>query len=261
MTFFDSLVFVTKFTLGHFDLVAILIAVAGFLVSFLLIGRYWGSAWNRRWGFSGSGAQPVINLVVALVIALLLLQWKATSLSVIWLGQQRELIKQQITASGENNRQMFRKAWDKLQPLGGQEGLTPPAEGGNELRLNNDTEARMLAMAAAEAASPQLQTKDPFRYGAPLSIRDPASVAAETTSSGESSGAAYPMIVNPSNNWVRNALSAQASYAVDHAIAELKSPLASLENTLISVVVVLLLAQAILVAVRALADIKENPKV
>jgi hypothetical protein len=255
----ESFKFLTNLTLGHFDLLGVLLAGIGFLVSFVLCGLIWGLAWNKKWGFSLHLYTTVFSAVTAVVLGFLILEWWNSNQALIWLGLQRGTVTQQISSDGTANRQIFKKAWEQLQPFGGQDGLTPPTIGGNEIRLNNDSEAQILASVAAESSRSQLLLKQPFQFGAPLALRDSQSVAAEVAAN--SGSTIYPILVTPSNTWIRNGLTIQINHAFDHAAKQLKEPLADLATVLLIAASLLLLVQAGVIATCSLGDIKENPKI
>jgi hypothetical protein len=71
----------------------------------------------------------------------------------------------------------------------------------------------------------------------------------------------YPILVTPSNTWIRNGLTIQINHAFDHAAKQLKEPLADLATVLLIAASLLLLVQAGVIATCSLGDIKENPKI
>jgi micrococcal nuclease len=249
--------FIWKLSFGRFDLIGWLLATLLFAVSMAVIGYLWGLLWNRKWSIGKHTLAAIGSLVIAIAVSLLALQWRTINEALAWIAEQRAGISQQLANAGSENRQILRKAWDKLQPFGGQEGLTPLADGGNELRLNNESEARILMMTAADSAASQLRNSAAFRYGLPVETKDPTAIATEVALA----EAQFPVIVNPSNSWTRDGLVAQAYYAFDSATRKLTDPLQELKTYIGGGIVVLLLIQAGIVAAIAFNDIKANPKV
>jgi len=256
MSFSESLEFITKLSFGNADPLSCGLAVVAFCFCLFVLSSLWGVFWNRKWTLGKHLPTAIVSVLFALLVALLVLQWRATNGALAWLGTQRSAVAQQIVGSGADNRQILRKAWDKLQPLGGQEGLTPPAEGGNELRINNGAEAKILVMTAAESAPSQLRIKEPFRYGLPLAVRDSSTIASELS---DTSAVQFPVTVNPANDWVRSGLAAQAAFAFDNATRHLSDPIKSLETQILAVIGALIAFQMVIVALSAFRDIKENP--
>jgi hypothetical protein len=256
MSFSESFEFITKLSFGNADPISYGLSLVAFCFCLFVLASLWGTLWNRKWSLGKHLPTTIACALFALLVALLVLQWRATDSALAWLSAQRNAAVQQNGGSGADNRLIFRKAWDKLQPLGGQDGLTPPADGGNELRINNETEARILVMSAAESAPSQLRIREPFRYGLPLSVRDSSTIASEFNGI---SAVDFPVTVNPANDWVRSGLAAQTIFAFDNAARRLSDPLKSLQTSILAVIVSLIVFQIVIVATSAFRDIRENP--
>jgi hypothetical protein len=256
MSLSQTLEFITKLSFGNADPLNYASAFVSFSFCFVVLGGLWGKLWNRNWSLGKHLPTAIASGFFALFLAMLVLQWRTTNGALASLAEQRTAALQQIVGSGADNRLILRKAWDKLLPLGGQEGLTPPLLGGNELRINNGAEARILVMAAADSAASQLRIREPFLYGLPLTVRDSSTIASE---SNYASVAYFPVTVNPANDWVRNGLAAQASFAFDNAARLLNDPLKRLDTLVIAVISSLIALQMTIVATSAFRDIKENP--
>jgi hypothetical protein len=259
MSLTESLEFSLRLIFSHFDLVAWLWAVVVFLLSFVVVGLFWGMCWNRKWSFFGHWPSFGWSIASALCLATVILAYRGAIQAVTWIEMQRDLVTEELVDSGSLNREIFLSAWDKLYPLGEQTGLTPPADGGNELRLARDDDARVLVEVAASAIKQPLIAKTPFRFGVPCRVRDPGEVASELTKT--ISPPAYPVIVSPDNEWSKAAIKDQISTAFDFASKEIRQPIEDLEGPLVALGIVVLLIQCVLISIAACRDIKENPKV
>ena len=259
MNALDSMAFSYRLIFSTGDLAAWLWSLALLLFSWFAIGLYWGFMWNRKWTLINHLHGAVPSALIGLGLLAAVLAWFGADRSVGWIEAQRGSLTQQLASSGTSNREALRSAWDKLQPLGGQENLLPPAEGGNELRLTSDDDARVLATAASEAVRRPLLEQGPFTWGAPCMVRDAATVGSEVVDAVPRPK--YPVVVSPSNEWSRAAVTAQVGTALDFAAKALAPQTRSLKTLLVGLIVLLLLFHCFLIPMLALRDIRENPKV
>lgn len=257
MNFIDAVEFSYRLSFSHFDLAAWVWAIFFFVLSFLILGLFWGMLWNRKWGIIGHAPSAVVSLLFALALGGVALGWFGAHRASAWIEEQRAVLSSQLAGSGATNRQALKDAWAKLQPLGGQQDLVPPDEGGNELRLNGEQDAKVLAACAAAAVKPPLLRAGPFRFGAPCVFRDSSAVAEDVVAA--IPPPAYPVIVSPANEWGKAAITSQVTTAHDAANRSLSAPLRSLKTALVWLGILLLFAQIIFVPLSALNDIKENP--
>lgn len=258
MNFIDAVEFSYRLTFSHFDLAAWVWATFAFLFSFFVLGLFWGLMWNRKWGFFGHAPSAVLSFVFALILGAVALCWFGAHRASAWVEEQRAILASQLANSGTINQEALRNAWAKLQPLGGQKDIVAPDEGGNELRLNSELDAKVLAHCAAAAVKSPLLRSGPFAFGAPCYVRDPAAVAEDVVAA--VTAPAYPVIVSPANEWSKAAITSQVTTAIESANRSLSTPLQSLKTALLWLGLVLLCIQVVLVPICALNDIKENPK-
>ena len=164
-----------------------------------------------------------------------------------------------LNGNAQLNREAFRAAWEKLEPRGGQKDLTDPAAGGNEIRLNNVDEAKIVAEAAAQAVKRPLQGQGAFAVGLPVTLRDPAAVAEEVVTA--MPAPAYPVLITPNNEWSRAAVGRQVGSAIEFATKVLAPSVAELKSALTTLLWVVAAVQVLLIALLALADIREQPQI
>ena len=258
MNLIDAVEFAYRLTLSHFDLAAWVWVAFVFLFSFFVLGLFWGMMWNRKWGFFGHSPSAVLNFVFELGIGTVTLGWFGAHRASAWIQEQRGILSSQLAKSGTINREALKDAWVKLQPSGGQKDILPPDEGGNELRLNSEQDARVLADCAAASIKTPLLSSGPFAFGAPCYVRDPSAVADDVVAA--VTPPAYPVIVSPANEWSKAAITSQVSTAIESANRSLSTPLLSLKTALQWIGGLLLLIQVIFIPICALNDIRENPK-
>jgi hypothetical protein len=184
--------------------------------------------------------------------------WFGADRTTAWIEAERENLARQLAASGTLNREAFRNAWEKLQPLGGQDDLTAPAEGGNELRLRSEEDAKVVAYTAADIVKRPLLIQGPFSFGAPCIVRDPGAVASDVVAA--IPAPAYPVKISPNNEWSRAAVTAQVGTALESASKALFIPTQELKFALVWFGALLLFIQIVLIPITAVGDIKENPK-
>lgn len=258
MNFIDAVEFSYRLTFSHFDSAAWLSAAFVFLLSFFVLGLVWGMMWNRKWGFFGHTPSAAISFLFALALGIVALGWFGAHRASAWIEEQRAILSSQLAMSGSINRDALRDAWAKLEPLGGQKDVRPPDDGGNELRLNSEQDAKVLARSAAAAIKTPLLRAGPFAFGAPCYVRDPAAVADDVVAA--VTPPAYPVIVSPANEWSKAAITNQVSTAIESANRSLSIPIQSLKTSLLLLGGLLLFIQIIFIPICALNDIKENPK-
>jgi hypothetical protein len=258
MSIIDTVEFSYRLNFSHFDFAAWILAIFFFLLSFFVLGLFWGMMWNRKWGFFGHAPSAVLSFVFALTLGTVALGWFGAHRSSAWVEEQRAVLASQLAKSGAINREALKDAWGKLKPLGGQKDIVPPDEGGNELRLNSEQDAKVLAHSAAAAIKTPLLRAGPFAFGAPCYVRDPAAVAEDVVAA--VTPPAYPVIVSPANEWSKAAIASQVSTAIESASRSLSAPLQSLKTALLWLGLLLLFIQLIFIPISALNDIKENPK-
>jgi len=256
MSFSEFFEFIFHVAIGTIGPVSVALALLAAGLSIWGLGILWGKLWNRKWGLMTHLPTAIVSGIIATATAFLVLHLHAANNALEWVAMQRAATLQQIGGSGGDNRMIFRKAWDRLEPMGGQRSLTPPAAGGNEIQVNNEAEAKILVMTAAESAASQLRLRGPFRYGLPLEVRDASAVASDYESA---DGTLYPITVNPANGWVKAGLSTQAAYAFDAAMRRITDPLGKFRTNVQLLLAGLLVLQASIVAFSAMRDIREDP--
>ncbi len=254
----DTLAFSYRLVFGSFQLSDWVWAAFSFLISFVVVGLFWGVAWNRKWGFSANISFTAVSFLFALAIAATTLGWLGSSRAKTWVGEQRDRLNRQLPSSGTFNREAFRSAWTKLEPLSSQGDRVSPLQGGNSIQVSNENEAKLVAMAAAETSKRFLEREPPFSFGAPCTLRDPAKVAEEAAAAVPS--ASFPVEITPNNLWAREAIILQVTTAIDSASRALEKPLSELRVALVWIGFLLLVLQVGLVALTAYHDIETHPK-
>lgn len=258
MNIIDAAEFAYRLNFSHFDLAAWVWAIFFFLLSFFVLGLFWGMMWNRKWGFFGHLPSAFMSFLCALVLGIVAFGWFGAHRTSAWIEEQRTVLASQLANSGMINREALKDAWGKLQPLGGQKDIVPPEEGGNELRLNSAQDAKVLAHCAATAIKTPLLRVGPFAFGAPCYVRDPAAVAEDVAAA--VTAPAYPVIVSPANEWTKAAVTNQVGTAVESANRSLSTPIQSLKTALLWLGLLVLAIQLVSIPICALNDIKEYPK-
>jgi hypothetical protein len=232
------------------------------LIAILVIpgfGLVWGKMWNREWTLGGHVGSLITVLLCALGAAYGVLNLQGTSRMESWFQQQRPTLARSIAESGRFNRSVLLSTWDQIVSKGGQEGLPPPIEGGNEIRLGSPDDAYTLASTAAEETRATLRNKLPFNLGIPISTRNPTDIAAETVDTVRFDASSYPTIVAFPNEWSSTAATLQANHALDTAYASLKAGSQSHKTASLILLISSLLIPILAIPMRALADIKINP--
>lgn len=226
------------------------------------IGLVWGKMWNRDWTLGGHVGSLIIVLLCALGAAYGVFNLQGASRMENWFQQQRLTLARSIADSSRFNRSVLLSTWDILisRNPDSQKGLTPPIEGGNEIRLGSPEDAYALASTAAEETRAALRNKLPFSLGIPISTRNPTDIATETVDTVRFDASRYPTIVASTNEWSSTAATLQANHALDTAYATLKPGTQSLKTASLILLISSLLIPALAIPMSALADIKINPK-
>jgi len=235
-----------------------MLLIALFVVTGL--GLVWGKMWNKEWTLGGHVGSLIIVLLSALGAAYGVFNLQGASRMENWFQQQRLTLARSIADSSRFNRSVLLSTWDQIVAKGGQEGLSPPIEGGNEIRLGSPEDAYALASTAAEETRAALRNKLPFSLGVPISTRNPTDIATETVDTVRFDANRYPTIVASTNEWSSTAATLQANHALDTAYASLKPGTQTLRTASLILLISSLLIPALAIPMRALADIKINPK-
>ena len=226
------------------------------------LGWVWGKMWNKEWTLGGHvGSLLIIVLPCALGAAYGVFNLQGASRMENWFQQQRLTLARSIADSSRFNRSVFISTWDTLisRNPDSQKGLTPPIEGGNEIRLGSPEDAFALASTAAEETRATLRNKLPFSLGVPISTRNPTDIATETVDTVRFDASRYPTIVASTNEWSSTAATLQANHALETAYATLKPGTQSLKTASLILLLSSLLIPALAIPMSALADIKINP--
>lgn len=223
------------------------------------IGLFWGKMWNKEWTLGGHVGSLIIVLLSALGAAYGVFNLQGASRMENWFQQQRLTLARSIADSSRFNRSVLLSTWDQIVAKGGQEGVPPPIEGGNEIRLGSPEDAYTLASTAAEETRAALRNKLPFSLGVPIPTRNPTDIATETVDTVRFDASRYPTIVASTNEWSSTAATLQANHALDTAYASLKPGTQSLKSASLILLLSSLLIPALAIPMRALADIKINP--
>jgi hypothetical protein len=223
-------------------------------------GWVWGKMWNREWTFGGHIGSLIIVFLCALGAAYGVFNLQGVSRMDDWFQEQRLTLARSISDSSRFNRSVLLSTWDQIVSKGGQEGLAPPIEGGNEIRLSSPEDAYALATTAAEETRAALRNKLPFSLGIPISTRNPTDIATETVDTVRFDASRYPTVIAATNEWSSTAATLQANHALETAYATLKPGTQSLKTASLILLLSSLLIPALAIPLSALADIKINPK-
>lgn len=230
-----------------------------FVIFVALLGWVWGKMWNREWTAGGHvGAIACVALFGGLA-AYSVLNLRGIAEMEEWFQQQRLTLARSTADSPTLNRSVLLLTWDKIFSKGGQQDISPPAEGGNEIRLNTPEDAFILASTAAGEARSTLRTKPPFSWGLPLVTKSPEEIATGAVDAVRWDGSRFPTVITPSNEWSRTAVTLQANHALDTAYTLLKPGIKDLKAASFWLLVTSWLISMILIPLKALADIKVNP--
>lgn len=234
-----------------------MLAMAVFVV--FGFGLVWGKMWNREWTLGGHVWSLIIVLLCALGAAYGVFNLQGASRMENWFQEQRLTLARSIADSSRFNRSVLLSTWDQIVSQGGQEGLSPPIEGGNEIRLGSPEDAFALATTAAEETRAALRNRLPFSLGVHISTRNPTDIATETVDTVRFDASRYPTIVASTNEWTSTAATLQANHALETAYATLKPGTQSLKTASLILLLSSLLIPALAIPMNALADIKINP--
>jgi hypothetical protein len=222
-------------------------------------GFIWGKMWNKEWKLGAHLGALSLVLVCALGAAYAVFNLIGNSRMESWFQEQRLSLARSIADSSRFSRSVLLSTWDQIVSKGGQDGLPPPIEGGDEIRLNSPEDAYALALTAAEETRAALRNKLPFSLGVPISTRNPTDIATETVDTVRFDSSRYPTIVTSTNEWSSTAATVQANHALDTAYASLKPGTDSLKTASLILLLSSLLIPALAIPMSALADIKINP--
>jgi len=260
MTWFGLFEFIFRFNISPSDTatwIYVLITLLGITIG---LGFLWGKMWNHEWGFGDHMGSLLMVGFFALLCSYSVFNLRGVSRVESWMIEQRTTLARSIASSGNFNRAVLRSTWTQLSATGGQQGLTPPDQAGNEIRLNNPEEAFALAAVAAEETRSALRSKMPFVIGAPLSTKSASEIATETVDAIQFDASRYPTIVPADNEWSQTAATLQANHALDTAYDQLKPRLDDLKTASTWLLVISFLLPAILIPMGAVKDIKVDPK-
>jgi hypothetical protein len=216
--------------------------------------------WNRDWSLGGHVGSLILILIFAVLAAYSIFNLRGISRMEDWFQNQRLTLARSISDSGSFNDKVLRATWDQIVSKGGQQGLSPPLEGGTEVRLTNPEDAFALASTAAEETRSTLRNKLPFSLGIPISTRNPTDIATEAVDAIRFDSKRFPTIAASNNEWSGTAATLQANHALDTAYATLRPGMQDLKTACFWLLVASLIVPAFVVPMSALADIKINPK-
>lgn len=233
----------------------VIVTIFGFV---LLLHWLWGRCWNGGWDLFRP--KPLaISLILGLAAGYAVFNWRAVSGFEKWLEFQREGLADTLTGSRSFHRNAFETAWDKLQPLGGQDGLIDPREGGEEIHLRNLNEAAMLASAAATEARALLRGKVPFAQLGRASNTNPDAVGQDVAATlGET--VSFPLTVNVVNEWQKAAATAQVHQSASALFKDLEPVLLEVRRLAMAVAIGLAVLMLVVVPVFAMKDIRVFPR-
>lgn len=260
MTWFDLLEFTFRFNVAVADPATWIYVVITLLVVIVGVGLLWGKMWNREWGLGSRPGAFVMVSFFATLCAYSSFNLRGVSRVNSWMKEHYTTLGRSISSSGQFNRSVLRSTWTQLSASGGQQGLTPPDQAGNEIRLNNPEEAFALAATASDETRSALRSKMPFVIGAPLSTKSANDIATEAVDAVQFDASRYPTVVPADNEWSKTAATLQANHALDTAYAQLKPRLDDLKIASTWLLLISLFLPAILIPMGAIKDIKVDPK-
>jgi hypothetical protein len=260
MTFFDLFEFVFRFALGSSSAATWIWVAITFIVFIFVIGSLWGRAWNKEWSLTRHGGFLATVLIFATLAAYAVFNLRTIAGMEDWFKQQRATLPHTIADSGRLKRSVIVETWNRLEPKKGQQDLTPPDQSGDQVRLNTPEDAVVLASVAAEEARNTLRIKPPFVFGAPLDTKSPTDIATETIDALKLDASSFPRTVTSVNEWTATAATIQVNHALDAAQSLLKPKLADLKTACLWLLGVSIIIPFIFGAIRAVEDIKVNPK-
>jgi hypothetical protein len=259
MSIFELFEFTLKFNLAAPDTATWIYVFLTVILFVFVIGWGWGKLWNREWSLGGHVGSLILILVFGVLASYSIFNLRGISRMEDWFQQQRLTLARSIADSGRYNRAVLTSTWDQIVSKGGQEGLTPPNEGGNEIRLSTPEDAFTLASTAAEETRATLRNKLPFSLGIPISTRNPTDIATETVDAIRFDSNRFPTVANSINEWSSTAATLQANHALDTAYATLKPGTLNLKTACFWLLIATLAIPVVLIPASALGDIKINP--
>ena len=260
MSFLELFEFTLRFNLAAPDTATWIYVILTLIFFVFVLGWGWGKMWNREWSLGGHVGSLIWVLLFGVLAAYSVFNLRALDRMENWFQQQRLTLARSISDSGKFNRTVLTSTWDQIVSKGGQKDLTPPAEGGNEIRLNTPEDAFSLASTAAEETRSTLRSKPPFSLGVPISTRSPTDIATEAVDAVRFDASRFPTIANPNNEWSNTAVTIQANHALDTAYTTIKLGTQDLKTACICLLITSLVIAIVAIPLQALADIKINPK-
>ena len=260
MTLFDLFEFVFRFALGASSAATWIWVVITFIVFIFVIGSLWGRAWNKEWSLTRHGGFLGTVLIFAILAAYSVFNLRTIAGMEDWFKQQRVTLPHTVADSGRLKRSVIVETWSRLEPKQGQQDLAAPDQSGDKVRLNTPEDAVVLASVAAEEARSSLRIKPPFVFGAPLDTKSPNDIATETIDALKLEASSYPRTVSSENEWTATAATLQVNHALDTAQSLLKPKLADLKIACLWLLGLSIIIPFIFGAIRAVEDIKVNPK-
>ena len=260
MNILELFEFTLKFNLAAPDTATWIYVLLTLIFFVSVLGWGWGKMWNREWSLGGHIGSLILILVFGVLAAYSIFNLRGISRMEDWFQQQRLTLARSIADSGRFNRSVLTSTWDQIISKSKQEGLTPPNEGGNEIRLNTPEDAFTLASTAAEETRSTLRNKLPFSLGIPISTRNPTDIATEAVDAIRFDSKRFPTIAAANNEWSSTAATLQTNHALDTAYATLKPGTQDLKTACVWLLIASLLIPAFAIPVNALTDIKINPK-
>jgi len=260
MSILELFEFTLKFNLAAPDTATWIYVILTLIFFVFVLGWGWGKMWNREWTLGGHVSSLILILVFGVLAAYSIFNLRGISRMEDWFQQQRLTLARSIADSGRFNRSVLTSTWDQIISKSKQEGLTPPNEGGNEIRLNTPEDAFALASTAAEETRSTLRNKLPFSLGIPISTRNPTDIATEAVDAIRFDSKRFPTIAGSNNEWSSTAATIQANHALDTAHATIKPGMLDLKTACFWLLIASLLIPAFAIPMNALADIQINPK-
>lgn len=255
--------FIFRFTLSAADLATWIYVALVALFLIFVVGLGWGKLWNRQWSLSRHIGNLILVLVFAITAAFAVFNLRGISRVEGWFEEQKSSLAKTISSSAKFNRDVLKATWQELYANGGQDGLAPPDEAGNELRLNSPEEAHALALSAAEETRSALRLRPPFSLGVSLATQSPSEIATETADAIKYDVSSYPTIVTASNEWTTTAATLQTNHALDAAwngINGISTRIGDLKSACFWLLIASFVIPLFTIPFAALSDIKINPK-
>lgn len=260
MTYPELLEYIVRFSVGSQSIATWIWVAITLIVFVFVLGSLWGRAWNKEWSLTGHPGFLGMVIVFALLASYAVFNLRTIAGMEEWFTQQRATLPNAVADSGRLKRAVIVGTWSRLEPKQGQQDLAPPDQSGDQVRLNSAEDALVLASVAAEEARSSLATKPPFIFGAPLDTKSPDVIATETIDALKLDAAAFPRTVSSQNEWSATAATLQVNHALDTVQNLLKTKLADLKTACLWLLGLAIVIPFIFGAIRAVEDIKVNPK-